>query len=405
MLFYATTRSSIQRFKVLIGRNLSSSPLSVATEFLHDNLRSTVKKNIIQKITKDDCKLWGIPECDMNDKYVSRYNVKEVLADPFELSAPLLERLNTSIRNDLIGTDHPVLQKAASYFFSDVESGKKVRPMIILLLSRALKNNSAIEARQYRLAQISEMIHTASLFHDDVIDGSVTRRGKPSVHTVFGNKMAILAGDYLLARASIALARLRDVDVVEIMSTIIEHLVKGEVMQLQVPPTYEHNSMLQYYLRKNFYKTASLMANSCKSAAILASVPPNIIQLSYDYGKHIGLAYQLVDDLLDFSLDSATLGKPSLNDLQAGIATAPVLFAAQIYPDVILPLIQRKFRHEGDTEIVLKYIRKTDALSKTKQLAQVHADLAIDAISTIKGDCIYKESLIRLAFHVVERTR
>jgi geranylgeranyl pyrophosphate synthase len=138
---------------------------------------------------------------------------------------------------------------------------------------------------QRRLADISGMIHMASLFHDDVIDGADACRGEASAHLQFGNKMAILAGDYILARASICLARLRNVQVVETMSTIIEHLVRGEVMQLRGSSPQERSSeRLIYYLRKNFYKTGSLMANSCKSAALLGDYPPELVDASYRYG-------------------------------------------------------------------------------------------------------------------------
>jgi hypothetical protein len=152
-------------------------------------------------------------------------------ADPVLLSKNEVNGLSKSIREDLLGTDHPVLNQAASYFFGSADGGKKVRPMMVMLLSRALADTlgggssrpqqqggeddsdslftrplpwqrSDLPAAQRRLAEISEMIHTASLFHDDVIDGADIRRGMASVHTVFGNKMAILAGDYLLARAS-----------------------------------------------------------------------------------------------------------------------------------------------------------------------------------------------------------
>ena len=217
---------------------------------------------------------------------------------------------------------------------------------------------------QRRLAEITEMIHTASLFHDDVIDKSSVRRNMPSVNHQFGNKvsgsklartltlrkisqhclpsnpncssqMAILAGDFLLARASVSLARLRDLEVVEVMSTVIEHLVKGEVMQMRVLSKDEvsprvakrrasctsllslifssqrgGDGMMEYYLKKNFYKTSSLMANSCMSAALLADAPPGQVRAAYEYGKHVGNAFQLIDDVLDFEGNVATMGKP-----------------------------------------------------------------------------------------------
>jgi geranylgeranyl pyrophosphate synthase len=252
------------------------------------------------------------------------------------------------------------------------------------------------------------MIHTASLFHDDVIDGADTRRGAPAVHTVFGNKMAILAGDYLLARASISLARLQNPIVVECMSTIIEHLVRGEVMQLSShTSSSSHDHVLEYYLRKNFFKTASLMANSCKSAALLGNYSTELVQASYEYGKHVGMAFQLVDDVLDFEGSAESLGKPALSDLQAGLATAPVLFALNDNtPDAssLLEMMQRKFRQEGDVEQTCKIVKQSNGMERTKELAQVHAELAMDAALQL-GDSVHRDALVHLAYKVVDRTR
>ena len=119
----------------------------------------------------------------------------------------------------------------------------------------------------------------------------------PSVNQVFGNKLAILGGDFLLARASVSLARLRNVEVVELLSTVIEHLVKGEIMQMR--PT-AGSSHLESYLRKNFYKTASLMGNSCLAAAVLGGHGEELRHASYLYGTYVGQAFQLIDDALDF---------------------------------------------------------------------------------------------------------
>ena len=341
-------------------------------------------------------------------------------ADPFELSQNDLDTLDRSIREDLIGTDHPVLNMAASYFFQpNVDGGKKVRPRMVLLLSKALlchaqeSNDLSIQQRtdladaQRRLAEISELIHTASLFHDDVIDEAETRRGNPAVHQVFGNKVAILAGDYLLARASIGLARLRQVDVVECMSTIIEHLVRGEVMQMNKTAAAEVSSTkqrLEYYLKKNYYKTGSLMANSCQSAAMLGNYPKTFVDAAYRYGKHLGLAFQLVDDVLDFEGSLKSMGKPALSDLNAGLATAPVLFAAEEFPEHLNPLIERKFKQDGDVDEAVKWVLNSKGMEKTKELAQTHAELAMEAALDLKPSA-YRDALVHLAYKVVDRTR
>ena len=357
-------------------------------------------------------------------------------ADPFVLSKADIDTLSASIKRDLIGrdhADHPVLAKAAAHFFEKgQDGGKKVRPMMVMLLSRAMAScgvgddgntgmttttaaSTAIVPRpqpwqrqdlpdaQRRLAEISEMIHTASLFHDDVIDGADTRRGAPAVHRVFGNKMAILAGDYLLARASIYLARLRDVEVVETMSTIIEHLVRGEVMQSNGTGDV-YNERMVYYLRKNFYKTGSLMANSCKSAALLGGYDDSVVNAAYCYGKHVGSAFQLVDDILDFDGSSSTMGKASLADLNAGLATAPVLFAAEHFPEEMDRLIDRKFSEIGDVNRAVELVRQSDGIQRTKDLAHVYVELAIDAVMELEPSP-YRDSLIHLAYKVIDRVR
>lgn len=343
--------------------------------------------------------------------------------DPFVLSRSDVHDISATIGKDLVGTDHPVLNSAARYFFdSDGEGrgrGKQVRPVMVMLLSRAMMHSgnglepdspfaAHVLKSQRRLAEITEMIHTASLFHDDVIDDADTRRGQPAAHRAFGNKMAILAGDYLLARASICLARLRDVDVVECMSTVIEHLVRGEVLQIKDSRTGVAD--MEGYLRKNFYKTASLMANSCKSAALLANsrggASPEVAEAAYLYGKHVGVAFQLVDDALDFEGSVVTLGKPALADLRAGLSTAPVLFAAGgKHGRELVPAMARKFKEEGDVELALRCIEEEDGVGRTRKLAAVHAEKAMDAVVAALEPSPYRDSLVHLACRVVDRSR
>jgi geranylgeranyl pyrophosphate synthase len=174
---------------------------------------------------------------------------------------------------------------------------------------------------QRRLAEITELIHTASLLHDDVIDGADTRRGVGSVNATFGNKLAVLAGDFLLARASVCLARLRNVPCVELLSSVIEHLVKGEVMQMHAAPRSgagAATAAFDAYMRKTYYKTGSLIANSCKGIATLGCYPPDVTEAAYKYGLHLGIAFQLVDDLL-----GAAAGAPPLPPFPPSFAPYP----------------------------------------------------------------------------------
>lgn len=198
----------------------------------------------------------------------------------------------------------------------------------LLTVDQSPVNHHPLEPRrrQQRIAEITEMIHVASLLHDDVIDNAETRRGLKALNSAMGNKIAILAGDFLLARASVSLASLRNTEVIELLSQVIEHLVSGEILQVcgclasfstcsycfspvsyaffatiitcpaalsQMTSQPEELLSVDHYVKKTFYKTASLMANSCKAVAILGGQPREDCQLAWEYGRHLGLAFQV----------------------------------------------------------------------------------------------------------------
>merc|ERR1740139_2158772 len=197
------------------------------------------------------------------------------------------------------------------------------------LVTPANHQGSEVWRRQAQLGQIVEMIHVASLIHDDVLDESDTRRGGESVHKLYSNKVAVLAGDYLLARASVLLARLENTAVVQIMATALESLVAGEIMQLKSAP--EALLQMESYLKKSYYKTASLVCYACSSTALLGghSYGSVVATAAEEFGFHLGLAFQIQDDILDFTAAASVLGKPALADMDLGLSTAPILYAAQ----------------------------------------------------------------------------
>lgn len=272
--------------------------------------------------------------------------------NPKELLGRDISLLTENIRR-LLGSGHPVLNTISTYYFS--EKGKHIRPIIVLLMAQAtnlssmgkqsanpateqeinlpisdasqsilfkpaiesLESSESIMPAQRRLAEITEMIHTASLLHDDVIDVSMTRRGSATANAEFGNKMAVLAGDFLLARASVALARLRNVQVVELLATVISNLVEGEIMQLrnsaydntiykwQEPGWCPPGAVLasdikrfEYYMEKTYMKTASLIAKSSRAATVLGGCSREISNAAYIYGRNLGLAFQVIFPLL-----------------------------------------------------------------------------------------------------------
>ena len=354
-------------------------------------------------------------------------------ADPFRLVMTDLEQMTKSVLNTVSVLQHPVLDRAASYLLS--LHGKRFRPIIVILMAHATALVTAascgapvppapILSSQLRLAEITELIHAASLLHDDVIDLADKRRGVISVNSLFGNQLAVLAGDFLLARASIALARLRDCDVVELLSTVIEHLVRGEVIQMkggigkvlggigdateaetEAKSKYHHpTSLFEHYLAKTFFKTASLIANSSRAVTMLAGHDVKVADAAYVYGENIGIAFQLVDDMLDMTADESHLGKPVFNDLKQGHATAPVLYALELFPE-LQDMIDRRFKGEGDVERTVEMVDKADGLRKTKELAAAHARKGVEALVLALPPSDYRSALVNLADVVLTRTR
>ncbi|MCL4132724.1 UNVERIFIED_CONTAM: hypothetical protein GTU68_067050, partial [Idotea baltica] len=218
------------------------------------------------------------------------------------------------------------------------------------------------------------MVHASSLLHDDVIDGSDMRRGKPAVHSLYSHKRAVMVGDFVLSVAATMAARLRHEGVLVLLSQVLVDLVEGEFMQMGSKE--KGDERFNHYLKKSFNKTASLIAFSCKAVALLAGANEEVQEIAFQYGKNCGIAFQLVDDLLDFTSTSNSLGKPNLNDLKSGIATAPVLFACEKFPD-LNAMIMRRFQERDDPRRALEYVIKSDGLQQTKFLAQKHCQEAI----------------------------
>lgn len=322
------------------------------------------------------------------------------LPDPFALVSDQLRPLD-ELLSDLVGSEHPVLTRVAQQFFD--LSGKRFRSTLVLLAAMAANGGRPGNAQQQQLAEITEMIHAASLLHDDVIDMADTRRGAKSAHRIYGNKVAVLAGDFLLARASVLLSRLNDTRVVELQATAIEEMVQGEVMQLKASP--QELLQMDHYVNKTYRKTAALMSLACQASAKLGGSEPKVEAALQAYGRHLGIAYQVVDDLLDFTGPSdtlgTTLGMPALSHLKQGLATAPTLFAADEFPEVGA-MVQRRFGEEGDVAAVSRLVAASDGLPRTRELATSHAAQAAAALGVLPPSAA-RDALLRLCFDVLNR--
>ncbi|MCJ1427791.1 coq1 putative hexaprenyl diphosphate synthase [Sticta canariensis] len=379
-----------------------------------------------------------------------------VSVDPLRVMGKEMRFFRKNIQQ-LLGSGHPMLDTVAKYYTNS--EGKQIRPLIVLLMSQATSlapkrsrqlststlstiddpvspskilsdinpslpitnpllatstdaeyatEDPLILPSQRRLAEITELIHTASLLHDDVIDNSVTRRSSPSANISFGNKMAVLAGDFLLGRASIALARLRDTEVIELMATAIANLVEGEFMQLKNTARDESRprwteDTISYYLQKTYLKSASLISKSCRSAVLLGQSSPEVVEAAYAYGRNIGLAFQLMDDMLDYTISGQELGKPAGADLELGLATAPLLFAWKDNAD-LGALVGRKFAGDGDVQMARDLVSRSDGLEQTRALAQDYADKAANAIRGFP-DSEAKDGLIEMCVRTMKRRK
>ncbi|KAI8866499.1 terpenoid synthase [Ramicandelaber brevisporus] len=273
-------------------------------------------------------------------------------------------------------------------------------------------SNGTILPTQLRVAEILEMIHNATLIQDDVIDESPTRRGKPTVHTVFSNKVAVLLGDYIYARASVLLARLHNVHVTETMSMFVKYLVDGELLQMSnVPPSEESGSsatgdftfdeLYGHYLKKTFAKTASVFAHCFKAVALLGGCTDETIQLVFNVGCNMGMAFQLADDLLDLTGYEDDVGKPVGADLEEGLATAPVLFAMQEHPE-LYPMIVRRFSKNGDVKRALDLILNSRGIAKTFEAAEEFVQKAVDGLMELP-DSPAREALIGISRSFITR--
>ncbi|KAI5886430.1 terpenoid synthase [Schizophyllum commune H4-8] len=254
---------------------------------------------------------------------------------------------------------------------------------------------------QMRLAHVLEMIHAASLLHDDVIDASPLRRGVASAPEAFGNNLAVLGGNFVLGRASAALARLGDLEVVGLIASIISNLVEGEILQLK---SQNPSDAWNLYLQKTYMKTASLMAKGARAAVALGGCKEGEVwrEVAYAYGRNLGIAFQLQDDILDYEVSDATLGKPGGADLQLGLATGPALYAMEEYPEMG-PLIARKFENEGDVELARDLVKRSSGVERTRELALAYARAARDALQPLP-ESEAKQALEALTERVVKRT-
>lgn len=280
-----------------------------------------------------------------------------------------------------------------------MSGGKRLRPVIVLLASRAL----GYEGEQHiRAAAIVEFIHTATLLHDDVVDSSARRRGQDSANMVFGNQASVLVGDFLYSRAFQMMVDIQSMRVMQILADATNTIAAGEVMQLM--SVHDPDTTEESYRQVIYRKTARLFEAGAQIAAVLAERDQADEDAMILYGQHLGTAFQLVDDALDFNASADELGKNLGDDLAEGKATLPLIYAMQEGTADEKELIRKAILDGGldQLENIQAIIESTGALQYTAARAQEAADSAVAALVDIP-DSDYKQALITIADLSVQR--
>lgn len=277
--------------------------------------------------------------------------------------------------------------------------GKRLRPMLLLLAAKSLDYSGN---QHITLAAVIEFIHTATLLHDDVVDESDLRRGQESVNSVWGNAASVLVGDFLYSRAFEMMVRIDTMRVMEILSRTTTAIAEGEVLQLlncNNPATTEEK-----YLDVISRKTAILFSTATQLGAVLVQAPKEVEQLLALYGLHLGTAFQLIDDVLDYNADPEQLGKNLGDDLAEGKPTLPLIYAMQNSTEQQAAVI-RKAIEQGDRDAfgeVFKVVETTNAIAYTERRANEEAEKAMDALRSLPASK-YKQAMLDLARFSVQR--
>lgn len=304
--------------------------------------------------------------------------------------------------NDLITksleSDVALINQLGHYIVNS--GGKRMRPIIVLLCARALGYNGTTH---HNLATIIEFIHTATLLHDDVVDASELRRGRETANAIWGNEASVLVGDFLYSRSFELMVEINNLKIMDILAHTTNQIAEGEVLQLMNcndPKTTETR-----YLDVINRKTAKLFEAAAQLGAVVAAANPEIEQTMAAYGMHLGCAFQLIDDVLDYSASSEQIGKNVGDDLAEGKPTLPLIRAMQTCPDAEKKILEQAIINNDKNKIgmIIGIINNTDAISYTTNKAKIESTSAIKAIEMLPSSQ-YKEALTTIAEYTVSRT-
>lgn len=320
-----------------------------------------------------------------------------------------LKQIYHSLKHDLEWINEELLKaidtKHESLYASSVHllkaGGKRMRPVFVLLSGRFGNYHSE---RLKNVAVALELIHMASLVHDDVIDNAQTRRGLKTVRSKWDNRVAMYTGDYIFARALQLITEINQPEALLILSTAMKHMCLGEIDQIE--DLYSSQQSLKRYLHRIKRKTALLMATSCELGAMVSEASPSVVRLLKNYGYYVGMAFQLTDDVLDVVGDEKTLGKPAGSDLKHGNVTLPFIYALSVCRKEEKELILRYLSSrgtQGDLEKILSLVKQCGGVDYTLDLSRRYLKKAIHCLQQLP-ETPERESFRLIAEFIVNRS-
>jgi octaprenyl-diphosphate synthase len=277
--------------------------------------------------------------------------------------------------------------------------GKRLRPVLLLLMAGALGYKGS---DHHKLAAVIEFIHTATLLHDDVVDDSNLRRGRPTANAMFGNPASVLVGDFLYSRAFQMMVECQNLRILDIVADATNVIAEGEVMQLM--NMHDASLDVDAYLRVIRSKTAKLFEASTRLPAVLTQSSAAVETACAQYGQALGTAFQVIDDVLDYDGDAALMGKNLGDDLREGKATLPLIVAMQRGNPAQCALVKHAIE-QGDVAAladIVHIVRETGAMQATREAASAEAQLALNALRVLP-DSLYKEALRDVAAQLLDR--
>lgn len=318
-----------------------------------------------------------------------------------------LSTILSPIKSDLLAVNEviraslhsevPLVNQVAGHIIQG--GGKRLRPSTLLLVGGLF---GPVRKEHHELAAVIEFIHTATLLHDDVVDQSTKRRNHKTANTIFGNAASVLVGDFIYSRAFQMMVKINHMKVMEVLANTTNTIAEGEVLQL----LNIHNASIEDedYLKVVYYKTAKLFESAAELGAIIGGADDNDIKVLAQFGKYMGIAFQLIDDVLDLSGNPEEIGKNLGDDLAEGKPTLPLLYAMKKGSDEQKNIIRAAIENGGLTELesVLNAVKETKALEYVRQLAKEEIEKGEKLIQHITSS-VYKDALLALTQFVTTR--